>query len=186
MTKLNNRLLAIFLVLGILFFTVIIYMFLVKEILPGSLTNMKHTVNLTSVKLIKNGYIDTVEIRKLQNTNEETRYNSATNENCTISLLNLADSISYVESLSFNLKTSLPPKAIDFYNNSAIPQPVLKDKYKLVFNCSKTAVVEFPLGNLNTILDLENKEDNLTEKKEYKLTSPDKKLIVFATFTVDQ
>jgi hypothetical protein len=185
MTKLNNRLLSIFLTLGILFFIVVIYMFLVKEILPSSLTKTKHTVNLNSVKFIKNDYLDTSQVRKMQYVNEEMRYNEAANENCTISLLNLTDSISYVESMNFNLKTSLPPKTIDFYNNSAIPQPVLNDKYKLVFSCSKKAIAELSLDNLMTFLDLKNKSDNSTEKKEIKLTSVDKKLIVFLTLTVD-
>ena len=185
MTKLNNKLLSFFLGLGILFFVVVIYMFLVNEIIPKSSAMTKHTVNLNSIKFIKNDYLDTSQLRKMEHINEEMRYNEATNENCTISLLNLTDSISYVQSMSFNIKTAIPPKTIDFYNNSAIPQPVLNDKFNLVFNCSKKAIVEFSLDNLTTFLDLKNKRDNSTEKKEIKLTSADKKLIVFATFTVD-
>jgi hypothetical protein len=185
MTKLNNKLLAIFLTLGIVFFIVVVYMFIVNEIIPKLSKSTKHTVNLKSIKFIKNDYVDTSLVNKIHRVSESMRHQETTSEDCSAELTNLTDSITYVESNNFNLKTILAPTTIDFYDNSGIPQPVLNDKFKLCFKCDNKIFVELPIGDISKLLKLKDKTDFSTEYEEIKLTTNDKKIILFVKFSID-
>jgi len=183
MNKINGKLLTAFLILGIGFFLIMIYMFLVKEILPTSNHNI-HTVNLNSIKILKNGFLDTSKIDRRER-NDETYYGNNSKQNCIFSLVNNTDKLVYANSSKFDITTLVTPNSMDFYSNSLIPQSSQKDKYQLILKRDNKIIVTFLIDNFYGEFNLGSKTDNSTEHREIKLSSPDKNLTVFLSFTID-
>jgi len=184
MTKLNNRLFTIFLGLGILFFVVTIYMFITNEILPKTSSLTKHTLTINNVKFVKNDYADTSLISRQRQTSERMVYDENDKYPYCIKIINQLDSSVYAKSRVFNLKTIEPSETIEFYNSS-IPQTTLNENYKISISLNDKSITDFNIVNFDSSLDLKNKKDNSTEKRELKLFSSDKKIIMFISISID-
>ena len=180
MSKINNRLLTIFLSLGIVFFIVVVYMFLGNEIFPKP---VKHTIIFTGLKIVKNEYLDTSFMHK--SVAESMNDDEPLREICKVSLLNLSDSVAYINSTNFDITRLFAPNSIEAPLNSTIPSTTFGDKYKIVIIKGLHTLTEFQIGDLNTFLDISSKKYQSTEKKDIKLISNDKKIIAFASFTID-
>ena len=144
-TRLNNKLLTIFLSLGIVFFLAFIFLFVNNEILDK--INSNHSVNLKSIKIIKNDLAIRIPPDSL--VNEEEYIMNHTNDRSfkyKFKLVNTKDSITYVESNFFNLLLLKPSSSVNFYNeNSFIPYSTLKNDFKLVLNHYNKGLYEFDL-----------------------------------------
>src|SRR5687768_1857436 len=128
MQKLNNKLLTAFLVTGILFFGLMIYIFISEEILPNIYHD--HTVNLNSIKVVRNDFFDTTFVAQARARPET--FTLQPERNCTFSLVNTDDKNVYVESQHFFIKSLKTPETFDFYNQTLIPQKTVKVNYKLL------------------------------------------------------
>ena len=188
MTKLNNKLLTIFLILGTIFFVAIIYTFVTKELLTKT-TN--HKVSFDGVTFVKNDYADLTTIENQENFEDEHSKNFQTDkktQSCHIDLINLSDNLSYAKTNDFSIKAirKTPEKIpAENFNETSLPSSSLKENYKLKINCDNQVIEEFSLGKIDEILNLNEKNNTDTEKKDIKLISKDKKLIIFVDFTID-
>lgn len=188
MTKLNSKLFTLFLGLGVVFFSVAIYLFFINEIIPKNSNTTKHTVNFNGLKIVKNEFYDSTYTRQRMLYSEAVRHSEANEDFCGIFLINLKDNVSYVASSSFSdIRQLTTPNSIDINSSqSLVPSSTLNDSYKIQVKCGTSRIVaDFEIGSIVDFLELTNKKDNLTEKKEIKLVTKDKKLIAFAMFSID-
>ena len=197
MTKLNNKLLTIFLILGTIFFVSIIYIFVTKEILTKTIN---HKVSFDGVTFVKNDYADLTTIENQENFEDEHSKNYQSDnkaQSCYIDLINLSDNLSYAKTNDFSIKAirKTPEKIYAENLNGAnyvvgsegttLPSLSLKDNYKLKISCDNQIVDEISFGNIDEILNLKEKKNTDTEKKDIKIISKDKKIIMFVNFTID-
>ncbi|WP_337085134.1 hypothetical protein [Elizabethkingia anophelis] len=197
MTKLNNKLLTIFLILGTIFFIAIIYTFVTKEIFTKSIN---HKVSFDGVTFVKNGYADFTKIENRENSEDEHSKNfhpGDKTQSCYIDLINLSDNLSYAKTNDFSIKAirKTPEKIYAENLNGAnyvvgsegttLPSSSLKDSYKLKISCDSQIIDEISFGKMDEILNLQEKKNTDTEKKDIKIISKDKKIIMFLNFTID-
>ena len=104
MTKLNNKLLSVFLILGSIFFIVLIFMFISKELMVKP---AKHSVKFNGVTVIKNDYEDLTAAQRKAYEDEHANPYTQNHEvqTCTIDLANASDNLSYAKTNSFSIKT---------------------------------------------------------------------------------
>ncbi|MDY3549001.1 hypothetical protein PG291_10360 [Riemerella anatipestifer] len=188
MTKLNNKLLTLFLIMGTIFFIAIIYTFVTKELLPKAIN---HKVSFDGITFVKNDYADLTIVEQEENYEDEHSENFQENRNtqsCHISIVNLTDNLPYAKTDDFSLKAirKTPEKiSAQNLNEITLPSSSLKENYKLKIICENQTIEEFHLGKIDEILNLKDKRNADTEKKDIKLISKDKKLIMFVNFTID-
>jgi hypothetical protein len=188
MTKLNSKLFTLFLGLGVVFFAVAIYLFFINEIIPKHSNATKHTINFNGLKIVKNDFYDSTYSRQQMLVEESMRHSETDEYFCGLFLINLKDNVSYVVSSSFSdIRQLHTPNTIDINSGqSLVPNSTLTDNYKILVKCGTSRIVaDFQIGSIVDFLDLKNKKDNSTEKKEIKLVTKDNKLIAFAMFTID-
>ena len=188
MTKLNSKLFTLFLGLGIVFFAVAIYLFFINEIIPKHSNTTKHTVNFNGLKIVKNDFYDSTYSRQRMLVAESMRHSEADEDFCGIFLINLKDNVSYVASSSFSdIRQLYTPNTIDINSSQGlVPNSTFNDSYKILIKCGTSRVVaDFEIGSIVDFLNIKNKTENSTEKKEIKLVTKDNKLIAFAMFTID-
>lgn len=171
-----------------MFFVAIIYTFVTKELLPK---NINHKVSFDGVTFIKNGYADLTAIENRQNFEDEHAKNFQANDktqSCQIDLINLSDGLSYATTNNFSIKAIIKtPERIASENSdeTTLPSSSLKDTYKLRISCENKVIEEFPLGKLEEILNLKEKKTTDAEKRDMKVVSKDKRIVMFVNFTVD-
>lgn len=188
MSELNNKLLSVFLILGTVFFVAIIYTFVTKELFPKSIN---HKVSFDGVTFIKNDYADLTANENQENLEDEHSKRFQANDkiqSCYIDLVNSSDNLSYARTNDFSLKaiTKTPEKiSSENLNETTLSSSSLKENYKLRISCDNKIIEEFPLGKLEEVLTLGEKKTTDTEKKDIKIISKDKKIIMFVNFTID-
>ncbi len=159
-------------------------MFFTNEILPKVSSSAKHKLTLNNVKFVKNYYSDTSLINKQRQTNERMVYDENDKYPYCVKIINQVDSSVYAKTRFFNLKTIGEAETIDFYN-SAIPQTTINDNYEVEISLKEKIIVSFDNINFGSLLDIKSKKDNLTESRDFKLVSKDKRLIIFLSMTID-
>ncbi len=188
MNKLNNKLLSIFLVFGIIFFLVFIFMYITKEILPSNPTK-SYRIKITEARIIKNDYVNHNLLDSIKHAGEAMEYSiyrSYTNkQGCNMLIINTNDSNNYAKSNDFKLEFINPPQTVEFNPNSIIPQYALKDDFKLVIEFKDMKRIEFPIGSFYESLNLKSKNKYYTEPREIKLISSDNKIVLFLVLMIE-
>lgn len=186
MNKLNNQLLSFFLSFGIIFFLVILYMFLSKEIFPTG-QEKGHRLKIESVRFIKNDLFNHKLLDSLNINSEVNNHfqNELYKSTCNIQIIDSNDNAIYAKSNDFKLEFIDPPQSIDFNSNSLIPQYVLKDAFKLVIEFKDKKRIEFPMNTFYETLGLRTKDNYSTDQREIKLISNDNKIELFLVLTIN-
>lgn len=188
MNKLNTKLLSIFLVVGIIFFLVIIFMFITKEIVPSNPTKANR-IKITEARIIKNDYVNHNLLDSIKHAGEAMEhsiYRSYVNQQgCNILIINTNDSNIYAKSNDFKLELIDPPQTVEFNSNSIIPHYALKDDFKLVIEFKDKKRIEFPIGTFHESLNLKSKNNYFTEPREFKLVSTDNKIVLFLVLMIE-
>ena len=185
MTKINSRLFTVFLIFGIVFFICIIF-FISNEIFKETIEtkNITHKINLTDFKVVKNEYLDTFFVNKIRNTNREDEFNIVLKDWYCFSFINSTDSSVYAKSRQFMLKSLEETSFVDFAN-SKIPYSSLQDSFEVKLISNGKVILDFGKLNLIEKLQITNKNNNILEIRDIKLTSIDKKVIGFLSFNVE-
>ena len=188
MTKLNHKLLTIFLILGTLSFIAIIYTFVMKELLTKTIN---HKVSFDGVTFVKNGYANLNTIENQENFEDEHSKRFQTDDktqSCYIELINSSDNLAYAKTNEFSIKAirKTPKKiSVENLNETTLPSSSLKESYQLKISCDNQIIEEFTLGKIDEILNLKEKKTSDTEKRDIRIISKDNKIIMFVNFTID-
>lgn len=177
MNKYTKAVLMIFLTLGIIFFTITIYV-----ITKDEFKNEKFTasIRIESIRILKNNFANKLLIESLNNRGESSRYyNFQTKNDHLFQLTCMNDKLIYAQSEKFILQTCEVPKTITFDINSNIPNAVLNNDFKLQIMEKDKIISEFNSINLYNYLNLKDKKNNLSEQREIKLESTDKKIVIY-------
>lgn len=189
MTNLTRKLLSIYLVLGIIVFIAVIYLFVNYEILPVNRLEISHKVRLSSVRVIKNDFFDQQLLDAAGgNSSEEAlyamHYNREKEQACFL-LVNETDHATYAKSAAFYLALLKPSFTVRFLADAILPLSTLNDQYKVYLEAPKNYSASFEGINLKSLLELNKKRDTLTEERTIKLSSSDKKIIIYLVLTID-
>lgn len=97
----------------------------------------------------------------------------------------MQDQLVYAKTNYFDINEIEAPETIQFSDIAIIPSSVLKQDFKLQLMDKNKSIVEFNTFNLYNSLNLEDKNDNLSDQKEIKLESIDKKIILYLVFDLN-
>lgn len=188
MTNLTRKLLTIYLVLGIIFFAMVIYLFVKNEILPEMNSDVSHKIRLTTARVIKNNFFD----QKLGEPNytgseaDVMAYNSVREKwKSNFLLVNEIDNLTYAKSTSFQITYLKAPFSIEFQDDPVIPLTTLSDKYKLNIEEDGKLITSFKVPKLDSVFSIDKKYDTVTQERTVKLISTDKRIILYLIFTID-
>lgn len=183
MNKYTSKLLSLFLVLGIIFFGLTLYMFYKEEFSNDKIIS---TVSLEKVRILKNNLANSKLIDSLNNFRESEQYYGIREKNNNVFIFTcMNDKLIYAKTNKFNIKTIETPESITFTDISIIPKSVLNNEFKLQLIESNKTIIDFKVVNLFESLNLKEKCNNLSEQKEIKLESIDKSIVVFLFFDLN-
>lgn len=188
MTTLTRKLLTIYLVLGVIFFALVIYLFVKNEILPKMNSDVNHKIRITSARVIKNNFFDQklVEPNYVNSEAEAMAYNAVLEKwKSYFLLVNENDNLAYAKSTSFKITYLKSPFSIEFQDDPIIPLTTLSDKYKLNIEEDGKLITSFEVPKLDSIFAIDKKYDTVTVEKTIKLISTDKRIILYLIFTID-
>lgn len=164
-------------------------MFVTNEILYKK---DEHKVSFKSVTFVKNDYADFA-----LNFNEESEDEHSKNfqehtkvESCLVEIINTTDNLSYAKTNYFSIKAlRKTPETVSNaeFNDQSLPSSALDDNFKIRIriSCDNQVIEEFLIGKIDEILKLKDKKNTNTENRDIKLTSKDKKIVMFANFIID-
>ncbi|MFN8284350.1 MAG: hypothetical protein U0U67_14110 [Chitinophagales bacterium] len=183
MNNTNRILLSVFLLLGTIFFSVFLYYIFKEEGLSYKVTT---NVSLANARILKNDYFNQQKADSLKLISESERYDVRIKRSTNaFTLLCMQDQLVYAKTNYFDINEIEAPETIQFSDIAIIPSSVLKQDFKLQLMDKNKSIVEFNTFNLYNSLNLEDKNDNLSDQKEIKLESIDKKIILYLVFDLN-
>lgn len=183
MNNANRILLSVFLLVGTIFFSVFLY-YIFKE--EGLSYKVNTKVSLANARILKNDYFNQQMADSLDLIDESERsYARMANRQNAFTFTCLQDKLVYAKTNYVDIDAIEAPETIQFSDISIIPTTVLKNDFRLQLTDKNKSIVEFDAVNLYNSLNLEDKKDNLSEQKEIKLESTDKKIILYLVFDLN-
>lgn len=181
MNNLNGKLLTAFLILGIIFFSLFVSVIFKEEWMSEN-----SNVSLSNIRILKNDFVDHKIVDSVTGNNRSEQYYASRIENTNSFVFTcLEDSLVYAKSTYFNIKTLEVPETLNFPDKSIIPSAILKSNFKLQILDKNKSVIEFNAVNLYNSLNLKDKTDNLSEQRQIKLESIDKKITLYLIFNLN-
>ncbi len=178
--KVQKIILNVFLILGIFFFSIIIYSLISEGVIFNKKENIK-SVRLIEIRVLKNLFLDSNLVDSISTLERMESYQTLHLDNDNFFLLKCnEDSLNYARSNNFNLKSLTTPETIDFYKNPKIPISKINKQFSLgIYNYNNNLIVDFPKINLEHELRTYTNIGDLSEQKEIILESLDKKISLF-------
>lgn len=181
MNNLNGKLLTAFLILGIIFFSLFVSVIFKEEWMSEN-----SNVSLSNIRILKNDFVDHKIVDSVTGNNRSEQYYASRIENTNSFVFTcLEDSLVYAKSTYFNIKTLEVPETLNFPDKSIIPSAILKSNFKLQILDKNKSIIEFNAVNLYNSLNLKDKTDNLSEQRQIKLESTDKKITLYLIFNLN-
>lgn len=176
MNNLTKILLVIFLSLGIVFFSMIIFYLIIEPPTSISSNSKEYNVELEYVRVIENKFLDKTLI---ENFSEERMYSSRVKYDMYFSILNIKNNLPFAKTSDFKIESIKTPSNISFYERQVIPIKNLKDDFVLQFIDTSGKVSESEKFNFNGYLP--KKSENVygeTYSKQIELKTTDGKLFL--------
>lgn len=178
--KFQKIILNTFLILGIVFFSIITYSLISEGVIFKKDKENITSLRLIEVRVIKNDYanqslVDSIE--RIERSETYQRVNISTNDYFLIK--STEGNLKYAKSGYFNLMTLSAPETIDFYKNPKIPTSLLNQNFAFGIYSDEKIKVAFPEINFEKELKLSSKKDESSEQKEIIIESTDKKVSLF-------
>lgn len=179
MNKLYHILKVVFLILGIIVFSSLIY-FMTKDTFFNPNHRVKR-IEITGVYIVKNDFVDTGSLRIIRESGENTRIRNNFDFNRHEFLLTSKDEVfKYGETSWFNINLFEAPFEVDF-NKFELPHQIWHDNLQLIILDTKTGLklpIEFPYLNFSNLFDDKGFKGGM-DYKEIEITSKDNKITLY-------